>query len=80
MLYTVKKQGGVWTVGTDDAYLRFETYNEAVETAQAAAEVFRRNSALTSGSDGIRNMQLRFTVSHRADHIGFRCGNSDAAS
>jgi hypothetical protein len=46
MLYIVKKRGGVWTVGADDDYLRFETYNEAIETAQAAAEVFRRNSAL----------------------------------
>jgi hypothetical protein len=44
MLYHVKKKGGAWTVGTDDAYLSFETYAEAIETALAAAEALKRNS------------------------------------
>jgi hypothetical protein len=49
-MYTVKKRGQEWTVGCGDAYLSFRSYTEAIETAQGAAEVFRRNGTRSNKS------------------------------
>ena len=39
-IYAVRKRCGQWTVGSnEDVYLNFESYDEAIETAQTAATV-----------------------------------------
>jgi hypothetical protein len=48
MRYIVKKRGGVWVVDTDGAYISFENYTAAVDTAQGAADVFRRSKILSN--------------------------------
>ena len=42
-LYAVRKRGGQWAVCADETVvLRFETYDEAIETARGAAEVIAK--------------------------------------
>jgi hypothetical protein len=47
-LYTVRKRRGQWSVYADeDAFLEFDSYDEAIRTAQSAADVLsnRRSQA-----------------------------------
>ena len=48
MLYSVQKRGGVWSVSANEVQVTFENYIDAVDTAQGAAEVFRRSSRIMS--------------------------------
>lgn len=41
MIYSVQKHGGVWTVSTNQVLLTFESYRDAVDAAQNAANVIR---------------------------------------
>jgi hypothetical protein len=44
-LYAVRKRGGQWAVCADETVvLRFETYDEAIETARGAAEVIAKRA------------------------------------
>jgi hypothetical protein len=53
-IYAVRKRSGQWTVWSDeDVYLNFDSYDEAIETAQSAAIV------LAHAPDGARDESER---------------------
>jgi hypothetical protein len=58
MRYIVKKRGGVWVVDTDGAYISFENYTAAVDTAHGAADVFRRSKILSNRAALLVEMPL----------------------
>jgi len=43
LIYTVKKRHGAWVIDANGVMLNFESYLEAVNTAQGAAETLRRS-------------------------------------
>jgi hypothetical protein len=51
MIYSVQKRGGIWTVSANEVLVSFENYIDAVDTAQGAAEVFRRSKTGSSQAD-----------------------------
>ena len=53
-IYAVRKRRGQWTVWSDeDVYLNFESYDEAIETAQTAAIVLSHGPGMPR-EEGVR--------------------------